>query len=110
MEEIKDKKDFYKKTKDKKSLVFFTMHGLCPCVMTKPVIEELEDIYDEIDFYEYKVKKIEDLDGDELLNDFSIRPFPTVLYLDNSQIKYRLIGDGTRKEYRNYLKKLIGGL
>lgn len=89
-------------------VLFFQADGICPCIPAKNDLVDIEKSFqDEIEFYEYTAKNVKQINEDEIIKHFEALPLPTTLFIRDGEIIYRLVGDNSKSNYRNYATKLL---
>ena len=97
MAEIKLTKETFENevtNSDKPVLIDFWATWCGPCMMLAPVIEEIANEYDG----KIKVCKVNVDDEPELASTFGIASIPTLIFIENGQIKNTSVGYRSKEE------------
>ena len=97
--EIKEK-EFDEKIKGKKVLVDCYAPWCGPCRMLSPVIDEVSEEIEDVEFY-----KINMDDANEVGVKYGIMSIPTILYFENGELREQVVGFKTKDELKELLDK-----
>lgn len=89
---------------DKPVMVDFWAAWCAPCRIVSPVIEELAKKYEG----KVKVGKLNVDDNPNTASRFGIMSIPTVLVLQNGQVKKTMVGARGREEYKKTIEEILG--
>ena len=98
VKEIKEK-EFKEKIKGKKVLVDCYAPWCGPCRMLSPVIDEVAEEVNDVEFY-----KLNTDEAEEISTEYGIMSIPTILYFEDGELKNTSVGFRPKEE----IKKLIG--
>lgn len=88
---------------NKSGIVYFGAPWCKDCKFAKPILEELEKKYQNIDFYEINVDDIPNA-----RDEYTIRHIPTILFLKNGkEICKRVVEPRSKGDIENSIKQLI---
>lgn len=96
--------DFEKIMKENKfAVIDFYATWCVPCRKVSPIIDELERNYgDEVSFLKLDVEE-----NDDLVERFGIKNVPTVLFLNNGEVVYKIAGSATKDTFVEKIETLI---
>ena len=88
---------------DKLVLIDFYADWCGPCKMTSPIIDEIaEEVGDKI-----KVGKINVDENQELAMEYEVMSIPTIIILQNGEVKNSFVGVRKKEEIISCLEKMI---
>ena len=85
---------------DKKVLIDVYANWCGPCKMLSPIIDELANEIDNINFYKLDIDKSEDI-----ARRYGIMSIPTLLIFDNGELKEKIVGFKNKEELKEILNK-----
>ena len=83
---------------DKKVLIDVYANWCGPCKMLSPIIDELANEIDNINFYKLDIDKSEDI-----ARRYGIMSIPTLLIFDNGELKEKIVGFKNKEELKEIL-------
>lgn len=89
---------------DKPVVVDFWAPWCAPCRIVSPVIEEIAKEYED----KVRVGKLNVDDNPDTAGKYGIMSIPTVLVLQNGQIKKTIVGARGREEYKKAIEEVLG--
>lgn len=88
---------------DKLVLIDFYADWCGPCKMMSPIIDEIaEEVGNKI-----KVGKINVDENQELAMEYEVMSIPTIIILQNGEVKNSFVGAREKEEIISYLEKII---
>ena len=98
MKEIKSKEEIKGNT-----LLYFTAKWCGPCVMTRPVIEEVEKENEkEIEFVKIDVEE-----NPEIAAEYRIRTVPNILLIKEGRVEEQLVGAVNKKTLKEKISSIF---
>lgn len=85
---------------DKKILIDVYAKWCGPCKMLSPIIDELANEIDNINFYKLDIDESEDI-----AKRYGIMSIPTLLIFDNCELKEKIVGFKSKEELKAILNK-----
>ena len=85
---------------DKKVLIDVYANWCGPCKMLSPIIDELANEIDNINFYKLDIDESEDI-----ARRYGIMSIPTLLIFDNGELKEKIVGFKNKEELKEILNK-----
>lgn len=88
-------KEFHEKVNnsEKKVIVDCYADWCGPCQMLSPIIDQLSEEVDTVDFY-----KLNADDSEEVMNEYGIMSIPTLLIFEDKKLKVKLVGFKSKEE------------
>ena len=93
--EIKEK-EFKEKIKGERVLIDCYAPWCGPCRMLSPVIDELAEEIDNVEFY-----KLNTDEAEEISMEYGIMTIPTILYFEKGELKNQSVGFKTKEELKS---------
>lgn len=91
--------EFLEVIKDGKVLVDCFAPWCGPCKMLSPIIDELAQEIDTVNFYKMNVDEAENIS-----RQYGIMSIPTLLVFENGELKQKLVGFKAKEELKEILK------